>query len=86
LDQSIISQPKQKDTDLFQFTPAHQIPKKKTPKGVFFVSDFLDLRAKEIRFCPFLVGRFPKILPAPVFRCGRSFSVLGSVGRCSSTA
>jgi hypothetical protein len=40
---------------------------------------------RKIGFNPFLVGRFPKILPAPVFRCGHFFRVLVSVGRCTST-
>lgn len=73
------------DIDPFQLTPAHQIPTKKTPSGVFYAW-MLAERARKIRFRPFRVGRFPKILPAPVFRCVGFFRVLGSVGRCSSTA
>ena len=36
VEQKIIYQQKQTDTDRFQITPAHQIPKNNSPKNVFF--------------------------------------------------
>ncbi|MBK5010492.1 hypothetical protein IAE33_002352 [Pseudomonas sp. S60] len=53
--------------------------------GVFFMPGNWACRSRKIRLWPFRVGRFPKILRGPVFRCGRFFGVLVSVGRCIST-
>jgi len=51
--------------------PGPPNPKKKTPSGVFFCAWILGPAGRKIGFTPFLVGRFPKILPAPVLHCTR---------------
>ena len=68
------------------FSPRlHQIPKKKTPSGVFFCAWGFGVREPQNQISPLPCRAFPKDTPNACFPLQSFFSVLGSVGRCSST-
>ncbi len=67
-----------------QLTPAHQAQRRRRPRASFLCLNFGSC-GRKIGFSPFLVGRFPKILPAPVFRCTREMRSLVSTCRWHST-